>query len=721
MLLSRIALFAFFFIGAAEQPTSVENATQGGNNTEEATSTHAPDDLPMSRFLEPAGETTPAPEEEANPGFNAMTILSSAKTLEKLRFAVVRIQAVKADNDWFKPWEPLGEKQGVGTGFIVSSNAAGVLVVTNAHVVNNALSVQVQLPALGQEEYEAHVPLICNVFDLALVHIADPKKLNAAVAAANQTLKTLPLRSTPIEVGSDVAAFGFPLGSLSPKLSRGVISGIEQVGDQVSYQTTAPISPGNSGGPLLAYGPNKQLEVAGVTFASATGSGTQNNNYVVPALRVEQVLHEFKTASQNKTPGLGVLGTPLKKGKDGKVEVSSFIEMTKPDHKRLQLAPFGAITVEADEALYNNSKGCHRGVFISSILPLSLLRFAKPPVKQHSFLVAVGKSQLDSFGMGRTPLFLGGPIPFEGLLALGKSPREPVELRSCKEGKETTHTASLSWRKEYTPGIDKVIEPLYAPLATEFEVFSGITLMQMTVNHLASLMNHGAPITLGRWLLPEYQLKARLIITHIEPSTYASHVLAQGMVLSTLNGHNVSTLNDFRSHFIPEGSAWELETDRGLEYTVNFREAVMKQLASSMRDAGNRYLMTKTISEAAEKLGLSTEAVQASPNLLKTPISNKSSSGDEAQATSKTGDESTESPKGPGSSLGAIQRHTSAGPASLAEEAAAQATAAARVAEAAAAQAAAAGNLALTAEAEKTTDSTGDSNVLAAGRNNIVF
>merc|ERR1719321_1278641 len=323
MLLRQVAVFAFIFRGAAEQPASGENATQGGNSTEEGTSTPAPssgpDELPMSRFLEPASQTTsPAPPGLASSGFNAMSILSSTKTLEKLRFAVVRIQAVKADNDWFKPWEPFGERQGVGTGFIVSSNDSGVLVVTNAHVVNNALSVQVQLPALGQAEYDAHVPLICNSFDLALVHIANPKELNAAVAAQNQTLRTLPLRSAPIEVGSDVAAFGFPLGSLSPKLSRGVISGIEQIGDQVSYQTTAPISPGNSGGPLLAYGPNKQLEVAGVTFASATGSGTQNNNYVVPALRVEQVLHEFKTASKTKN-GIGVLGTPLKKGKDGKV------------------------------------------------------------------------------------------------------------------------------------------------------------------------------------------------------------------------------------------------------------------------------------------------------------------------------------------------------------------------------------------------------------------
>jgi len=748
MLRSGAAVLLIFVCGgAAEQPSTVGNATEGGgggnstSDTEDvATSTHAPSsapaDLPMSRFLEPATTqtTSQAPEEDPSPGFNAMTILSSTKVLEHLRYAVVRIQAVQADNDWFKPWEPFGEKEGVGTGFIVSSDKNGVLIVTNAHVVKNALSVQVQLPVLGQAEYDAHVPLICNDFDLALVHIANPKQLHEAVEAQNQTLRTLPMRSPPIEIGSEVAAFGFPLGSLSPKLSRGVISGIEQIGDQVSYQTTAPISPGNSGGPLLAYGQNKELEVAGVTFASATAAGTQNNNYVVPALRVVQVLREFQTAPKKKV-GIGVLGTPLKTTKDGKVEVSSsFVDVKKPDHRQLQLAPFGAITVEADEALYNTSDGCDKGVFISSILPLSLLRFAEPPVKEHSFLVAVGDSKIDSFGMGSTPLFLGGPIPFEGLLALGKSPGDPVKLRTCKDGKEKTHNASLSWREEYTPGIDEVNEPLYSTKSTEFEVFSGITIMQMTVNHIASLMSHGAPVTLGRWLLPDYQLKPHLIVTHIAPNTYASHILASGMVITSLNGHNISTLNDFREHFIPEGAAWELETDRGLLYTVNFREVIEKQLDDSQRVESNRYLMTKTISRAAEKLGISTPGA-ASTNLLKFSMS--SSKGNLTDSISGAGDRPIGSPKAPESPLGVdIERHVSPGSASLAEEAAtaaaAQATAAAKVAELAAAQATAAGKLARKAEAdEKTADrKTADlimvntkvnSHGLTLGHSSIVF
>jgi S1-C subfamily serine protease len=699
----------------------------------------------MSRFLEPLATTTQAPAEDPEPGFNSMTILSSPKILEKLRFSVVRIQAVKADNDWFKPWQPFSEKQGVGTGFIISNDDHGVLVVTNAHVVNNALSVQVQLPAIGQDDYEAYVPIICNTFDLALVHITDSQKLRTAVESQNQTLRSLSLRSAPIEIGSEVAAFGFPLGSLSPKLSRGVISGIEDVGNQISYQTTAPISPGNSGGPLLAFGQKKVLEVAGVTFASSTGDGSQNNNYVVPAMRVQQVLHEFKNSSQQKV-GVGVLGTPLKTGQDGKVEVSSMMDLQRQQHQRLQLAPIGAITVEADEALYNSSGGCHEGVFISNILPLSLLRLAEPPVTKHSFLTWVGKSKLDSFGMGRTPLFLGGPIPFEGLFALGKSPRDSVELATCKNGTVTKHTASLTWRKEYAPGVNDVVEPLYSPGSTDFEVFAGITIMQMTENHIKQLMTNGAPVTLGRWLLPEFQLLPHLIITHIKPNTYAEHVLARGMVLSQLNEQNVSTLDDFRKHFNPEGESWKLETDRGLLFTVSFPEMVKKQLEQAQGRESNQYLVTKLLKEAATKLGITTEG-SGSSNLLKSSKVNVNST----EIIGKTGISMDDS-KTPGSSVGVVQshvgvvdRHVPEGPASLAEEAvtaAAQATAAARVAELAAGQAAVASNLARKAVKPEADDkrsdsaavasrnnrndddddnSAGSTNLLALGHNSIVF
>ena len=69
------------------------------------------------------------------------------------------------------------------------------------------------------------------------------------------------------------------------------------VEDNMVYQSTAPISPGNSGGPLLVFrsdslvrsanfdaeGRKPTLDtVVGVNFASSASKSAQNLNYAVP-------------------------------------------------------------------------------------------------------------------------------------------------------------------------------------------------------------------------------------------------------------------------------------------------------------------------------------------------------------------------------------------------------------------------------------------------------
>jgi len=87
-----------------------------------------------------------------------------------------------------------------------------------------------------------------------------------------------------------VTAIGYPLGQTSVKVTKGILSGHEQVGEFAAYQQTAPISPGNSGGPLFIDGTN---EVLGINFAAAVGANSQSNNYAIPAQRVLQMLREF--------------------------------------------------------------------------------------------------------------------------------------------------------------------------------------------------------------------------------------------------------------------------------------------------------------------------------------------------------------------------------------------------------------------------------------------
>ena len=64
-------------------------------------------------------------------------------------------------------------------------------------------------------------------------------------------LKPLPISDTVPTMGLPVVALGFPLGMNSLKISSGVVAGNEEVEGLICIQSTAPISPGSSGGPLL--------------------------------------------------------------------------------------------------------------------------------------------------------------------------------------------------------------------------------------------------------------------------------------------------------------------------------------------------------------------------------------------------------------------------------------------------------------------------------------
>jgi S1-C subfamily serine protease len=124
-----------------------------------------------------------------------------------------------------------------GTGFAVSP--AGHIL-TNAHVVSGCTKVTAKI---GGAELSAEVVSVDTQNDLALL------KISGTFTAV------LPLREgTRVQLGETVIAFGYPLQGListSLNMTTGNISSLAGLGDDArSLQFTAPIQPGNSGGPL---------------------------------------------------------------------------------------------------------------------------------------------------------------------------------------------------------------------------------------------------------------------------------------------------------------------------------------------------------------------------------------------------------------------------------------------------------------------------------------
>jgi S1-C subfamily serine protease len=135
---------------------------------------------------------------------------------------------------------------------------ASGFVVTNSHVV--AGSRRIALLDQTGAKFAAWPVLRDDVNDLVFLQVDEPRKLPAA----------LPLAEARTRLGSSVFTIGFPridVMGKTPKLSNGVISSLQGLRDDpCSYQTTVPIQPGNSGGPIF----NLNGEVVGIV-ASMVG------------------------------------------------------------------------------------------------------------------------------------------------------------------------------------------------------------------------------------------------------------------------------------------------------------------------------------------------------------------------------------------------------------------------------------------------------------------
>ena len=171
---------------------------------------------------------------------------------------------------------------GQGSGFFVSGDG---WIVTNYHVVKGAHFALVKLANESQYWVEG-VGALDRDSDLALLKVNGKALAHLTVAPRNAPA-----------VGSKVYAIGSPQG-LTNTLSEGLVSGQRDVGKgRTLIQTTAAISPGSSGGPLLSV----DGKVVGVMTLFHRGG--QNLNFAVPADRVAGLIQ-----SRGKLEKLGSAG-----------------------------------------------------------------------------------------------------------------------------------------------------------------------------------------------------------------------------------------------------------------------------------------------------------------------------------------------------------------------------------------------------------------------------
>ena len=237
-----------------------------------------------------------------------------AELADRLKPAIVHVRVrraaatIKDDAD-----DGPGERRASGSGFLIDQSGT---IVTNAHVIEGADSIQVRL--FDGRRFTGKMLGKDTLTDLALIKI-EPTGSLPALTLAN---------SNRVRVGEFVMALGHPFG-LEHSVSFGIVS---RKGSPLSVaaagfdfiQTDAAINPGNSGGPLV----NMAGEVVGVNSMAARNGSI---GFAIPANLVSMLVPQLASKGKVEWGWLGV----------------SITEISDEDATRLKLSETKGVLIRA--------------------------------------------------------------------------------------------------------------------------------------------------------------------------------------------------------------------------------------------------------------------------------------------------------------------------------------------------------------------------------------
>lgn len=154
---------------------------------------------------------------------------------------------------------------GRGSGWVAATDGGRSLLVTNFHVVG----------AGSQPGTRVEVIRDALRLDGEVVQVDEPRDL--AVVAIDRPVPALPLASALPRVGDPVMVVGTPLG-LEQSVATGIVSAFR--GEQI--QISAPLNPGNSGGPVV----DASGRVVAVAELRAGDETTEGIGLAIPVAQV---------------------------------------------------------------------------------------------------------------------------------------------------------------------------------------------------------------------------------------------------------------------------------------------------------------------------------------------------------------------------------------------------------------------------------------------------
>jgi S1-C subfamily serine protease len=180
-----------------------------------------------------------------------------------------------------------------GTGFALSSDG---FIVTNHHVINGATNINIRgVNGDFSKTYKAKLIVEDKNNDLAIIKLDD---------ISFKTFETIPyvISNKSCDVGTSIFCLGYPLRATmgdEVKLTNGIISSKSGFqGDITTYQISAPIQPGNSGGPLF----DDKGNLTGII--NARHRGAENVSYAIKASYLINLIDIMSVAPKLQTISL---------------------------------------------------------------------------------------------------------------------------------------------------------------------------------------------------------------------------------------------------------------------------------------------------------------------------------------------------------------------------------------------------------------------------------
>jgi len=290
-------------INSARQTTAVEHAAQ----TQSVSSKQA--QASAMAEMQNLGNQSGAGAQVSQGAQSAGSALTVTEITQRVKPAVVMIvvkqpiglikHLLMSGRKWLGLSVPTRFMEAIGSGSILTPQG---LVVTNGHVVQMAgAGGMVTVVLSNGKKYQARVLTFSapQKKDIAFLQLPD----------IGAPWPTVPIgNSAALKEGDRVIAMGHPLG-LPFTVSQGVVSGlkdpdgVEPRGELYHdmIQTDAPITHGNSGGPLL----NQDGEQIGINTAGSDGGG--NIGFAIPMNDVLKAMAEFAKTGNVDASWMGIV------------------------------------------------------------------------------------------------------------------------------------------------------------------------------------------------------------------------------------------------------------------------------------------------------------------------------------------------------------------------------------------------------------------------------